>query len=397
MVILSHCIALDPNAVQRKALAQAAGTARFTWNWALAEWNRQHEAGENPTANALKKQWNKIKREQYPWVYESPKDANQQPFAFLRKAFVRFFKKKARRPRFKRRGQHDSFYVSNHVVALTGKKIRLPRIGWVRMREALRFAGKIMSVTISRTADRWFASIAVELGDDYTRPRTGSKTTGVDLGLKHAAVLSDGRVFDAPKPLKRLLVKLKRLSRALSRKQKGSNRRRKARRRLAKLYARIANMRNDFLHKLTTLICRESQAVVIEDLNVKGMLRNRRLSRAISDVGWGEFRRQLVYKAELHGTRLIVADRWFASSKTCSACDHKKERLSLGEREFVCGACGLRLDRDLNAAKNLRNLAAGLAVTARGEDVRLKAFGPDADLCEARTGETCGVFSACSG
>lgn len=392
-MILAHRIALDPTEVQRQALVRAAGTARFTWNWALAKWNELYAAGERPTGNTLNKLWNQIKREQYPWVYESPKDANQRPFASLQKAFVSFFKRKSRRPRFKRRGRHDSFYVSNSEVRMEWKSIRLPKIGWVKLRESLRFAGKIMSVTVSRTTNRWFASIAVELGSNYTRQRTADNVLGIDLGLKQTAVLSDGRVFDAPKPLKRSQGKLRRLSKALSRKQKGSNRREKARRRLAKLRARIFNMRNDFLHKLTTLICRESQAVVIEDLNVKGMLRNRRLSRAISDVGFFEFRRQLAYKAELHGTKLVVADRWFPSSKTCSNCGYKKEKLSLGERKFACETCALVCDRDLNAARNLEQLAAGSAVTARGEDVRPDRFGVTADLCETRTGGALGVLT----
>lgn len=395
MSILSHRIALDPTEGQRQFLARSAGVARFAWNWALEEWNRQRAANKKPTAGALKKQWNAIKRKQFPWVYDSPKDANQRPFMDLHNAFRRYFNGLAARPRFKRRGEHDSFYLCNDQIALNDKRIRIPKVGWVRMREALRFTGKIMSVTVSRTAGRWFASIAVDLGDDYARPRTDNKVLGVDLGITHTATLSDGRVFDAPKPLKRLLVKLRRLNKALARKQKGSNRRERAKAKLARLYARIANMRSDFLHKLTTLICRESQAVVIEDLNVKGLLRNRCLSRAIVDVGFYEFRRQLAYKAELHGTRLVVAGRWFPSSKTCSACGHKKEKLSLGEREFACEDCGAVCDRDLNAARNLKQLAAGLAVTARGEDVRPKASGPDADLCEARTSEALPLCGTC--
>lgn len=387
-MILSHRITLDPTKNQCQALARAAGTARFTWNWALAEWNRQYEANEKPKASVIKKLWNATKGKEFPWVYESPKDANQQPFTYLQSAFNRFFEGKARRPRFKKRGRHDSFYLSNFVIRINDKKIRLPKIGWIKLHERLRFTGKIMSATISRTADRWFASISVDLGDNYFRPRISSKVLGVDLGLKNAVTLSDGRTFQSPKPLKKSLRKLKSLNKTLSRKQKGSNRKEKAKQQLARLYARIANIRKDFLHKLTTSICRESQTVVIEDLNVREMLKNRRLSRAISDVGFYEFRRQLAYKTILHGTKLIVAGRFFPSSKTCSACGYKKAKLSLGEREFNCEGCELALDRDLNAALNLKSLAVGSTVTARREDVRPKALGLDADLYEART-NTC--------
>lgn len=390
-MILSHRIALDPTIKQRQKLRQAVGVARFSWNWALAEWKKEHEVGDKPSAYKLKRRFNQIKRSRFPWVYDSPKDANQQPFANLQAAFGRFFKKLSGYPKFKRRGVHDSFYVSNDKLTLGGKRIRLPKIGWIRLCEHLRFAGKIMSASVSRVAERWFISINVRL-EDYSKPRTGDGTVGIDLGVRHAAVLSNGNVYDSPKPLSKVLARLRRANKSLIRKQKGSNRRQKARNRLARLHARVANARNDFLHKLTSQICRENQTVVIEDLDVKNMLQNRRLSRAISDIGFHEFRRQLTYKAEIYGVQLIVADRWFPSSKTCSSCGYIKNELPLRKREFVCECCGMVEDRDLNAAKNLKQLADGLSVIARGDGSSTGGLTPSAPpVYEARTKTSAGM------
>ena len=360
-VTRSHRIALEPTDEQRQQFARAAGCARFAWNWALAEWNRQYKAGEKPTANRLKRQFNAIKRDTFPWLYESPKDANLQPFTYLHEAFQCFFKKLAKRPTFKKKGRcKDAFYVSNDKFRLDGKRVRLPRIGWMKMRESLRLDGKIVGATVSRIADRWFLSVQVEtevfpLQQVQGRPspsKTQAAVVGVDLGLKHLAVLSDGRTFDNPKPLRRALRKLRRLNRRLHRKPKGSANRKKAAGRVARLHARIACIRQDVLHKLTTLLVRDYRHVVIEDLNVKGMVRNRRLARAIADVGFGELRRQLAYKADVEGTTVTVADRWYPSTKTCSDCDAVKD-MPLSQREYVCNVCGLVEDRDLNAARNL--------------------------------------------
>jgi putative transposase len=378
-MILAHKIALDPTVKQEQGLVKACGVARYTWNWALAEWKRQYESGEKPNANELKIQWNKEKPE---WVYESPKDANQQPFTNLGKAFKRFFQKKARYPRFKRKGIHDSFYLSNDKFAVEGNVVRIPIIGWVRMTEEIRFAGKIQSASVSRTADRWFISFSIDVSE-YSKPRTGDGVVGVDLGVKDAIVLSTGEKIEGPKPLAKSLKALRCHARKLSRKMKQSNRRAKSQRKVARLHARIANIRNDFLHKVTTRLCRENQTVAIEDLNVKGMTRNHRLARAISDIGFGEFRRQLEYKTKVYGTEVYIADRFFPSSKTCSSCGSIKESLALSEREFRCEDCGFTADRDVNAAINLRTL--GLrGIYARGHRVRPRP-GTAAVVDEART------------
>jgi putative transposase len=351
-MILAHRIALDPTVKQRIALAKACGVARFTWNWALAEWDKQYKAGKKPSALALKAQWNASKKKQFQWVYESPKDANQQPFTNLGNAFKRFFTKKAKHPVFKKKGERDSFYVSNDKFKVKGKRIVLPVIGTVRLTEPLRCDGKIMAAVVSRQAERWFVSIQVEVGD-IKRQRTGNGEIGIDLGLKHALICSDGQVFDAPKPLKTNLRRLQRRSRQHSRKQKGSNNRKKAQCRLARLHARIQRIRYDWQHKVTTKIARENQTVCLEDLNVKGMMANRRLSRALSDVGFAEIRRQLEYKTNMHGGKVIVIDRWFPSSKKCSRCGAVKDSIALNERVFHCDRCGFEIDRDLNAARNI--------------------------------------------
>ena len=226
------------------------------------------------------------------------------------------------------------------------------------MREELRFSGKTISVTISREADRWFAAIAVEvaMAVEHTVQTSENQTVcGVDLGISRLATISDGTIYPATHALRREIRKLRRSSRRLSRKQKGSRNRGKAKHRLAKLHARIVHVRRDSLHKLTTDLTRRFATVVIEDLNVKGMMANRKLARAVADVGMYEFRRQLSYKAEMRGVRVVVADRFFPSSQLCSTpgCEGRAVGLGLAVRSWTCSRCNTTHDRDLNAAKNL--------------------------------------------
>jgi putative transposase len=352
-MIFAHKIALDLTQAQEAYCRKAAGTARFTYNWALAEWKTQYRNGEKPTAAKLKSEWNAIKHERYPWVDDVHKDANQQPFANLHTAFQKFFRHEAKYPTFKRKGQHDSFYISNDQCAIQGKRFRLPRLGWVRMREALRFEGKLMSAVVSRTADRWYVSFAVQRETVPTPCENQAGRVGVDLGVKHLAMLSTGQQIDGPKPLKAALRKLRRLNRQLARRTKFSANWQKTKAKLARLHARIAAIRQDALHKLTTSLTQTFQQMVIEDLHVKGMVRNRKLARAIGDMGLGMFRRMLTYKAEVYSTKIILADRWFPSSKMCRICGVLNEDLTLKDRVFGCVACGHTEDRDLHAAKNL--------------------------------------------
>lgn len=377
-MILSHRIQLHPRNKHILAFTKACGCARYTWNWALDQWQKEYEAGNKPTANKLKKQWNAEKPE---WVYESPKDANQQVFSFVGKAFSRFFKKQARYPKFKKKGENDSFYISNDKFSVDGRYVKLPKIGRVKMTEELRFSGKIMSATVSREADRWFISISVETEHE---PRHGENTVGVDLGVKDAVVLSDGTKLAGTKPLKAALKTLKKRQRKHGRKQKGSNNRRKSAMRLARLYRKIKNQRKDFLHKTTSMLISRAKTVVIEDLNVRGMLRNHKLARAISDIGFYEFRRQLEYKCQMNGVNLVLADRWFPSTKLCGQCGCLNE-MPLSERTYRCG-CGHTEDRDVNAAQNLCTLGfRGIyACGQKGSGHRL-VVGDETSLDEAGT------------
>ena len=361
MTVLAHKIALDPTPEQRGFFEQAAGVSRFTYNWALAEWQERYQMGGKPTGHLLKKSFNALRRVQFPWTYEVHRDATAQLFADLQRAFVNFWKGTADSPTFKKKGKcRDSFYVACDKFRVEGKTAILPKVGAIKMWEPLRFDGKILNATVSREADRWSINIQVELPGDYHRERTADGQVGVDLGIQHLATLSTGEVIDGPKPLKQVLQQLKRATRVLHRRKKGGTNRKKAQQHVAKVHARISHVRNDALHKLTSQLCRENQAISIEDLHVKGLIKNRRLSRAISDMGWGECRKQLAYKAPLFGSQLHIIGRFEPSSKMCHRCQTVKKVLSLGERLFVCNVCGHIDDRDLNAAKNINQLGQAL-------------------------------------
>jgi len=374
-MLIAHKIALDPNNVQATYFARAAGTARFAYNWALAEWQRQYEACKTDTAlpkpsqMALRRQLNGIKGEQFPWMLEVTKNAPQMAIIQLGAAFKNFFAGRTKYPKFRKKGLHDRFSLTNDQFSIDGSRIRIPHLGWVRMRETLRFTGKIMSATVSRVADKWFVSITVDTPDDSRLPKAENQgAVGVDLGVSALATLSTGEIVTGPKAHKALLSRLRRLSRGLSRKVKGSENRKQAKLKLARLHARIGNVRSDGLHQLTTELTRRFHTIGIEHLNVRGMVKNRHLSRAVSDMGFFEFRRQLDYKAAQRGGMIVVADRWYPSSKTCSACGHRLETLSLSVRDWTCPECGSVHDRDVNAAINLRNLAVSSTVSACGEE-----------------------------
>ena len=382
----AHRIRLDPNNVQATYLARCAGTARFAYNWALAEWKRQYEACKldpalpKPNEGALRRQLNAIKREMFPWMLEVTKNAPQMAIQQLGCAFENFFAGRAGYPRFRRKGRDDRFTLTNDQFRVEDKRIRIPKLGWVRMCESLRLTGKIISASIERVADRWYASIIVDTIASFLPPAENQGAVGMDLGVTTLATLSTGETFVGPKALRSLLARVKRLSRSLSRKVKGSRNYAKAKAKLARLHARIADIRRDGLHKLTTSITSKYQIIGIEDLNVKGMLGNRCLARSIADMGFGELRRQLEYKAAWHGGQVVVVDRWYPSSKTCSCCGHRLDVLGLQVRQWQCPDCGTLHDRDVNAAINLRNMAVSSTVAACG--------GEGAGLARAVQGET---------
>ncbi len=386
-MIVAHKIALDPNNRQATYFAKAAGTARFAYNWALAEWQRQYEAWKvdnrlpKPSQQSLRRQLNAVKRSQFPWMLEVTKNAPQMAIIQLGEAFKNFWAGRAKYPKFRKKGVHDRFTLTNDQFSLNGCRIRIPNLGWVRMRESLRFTGKLLSATVSRVADRWFVSITVDTDSVPLRPAENQGATGVDLGVSALATLSTGEKVVGPKPHRALLKRLRRLSRRLSRKHQAAKRKlglaanapipkgaklpvsenaKKARAKLSRLHARIANIRQDALHQLTSDLTRRFHTIVIEDLNVRGMLKNHRLARSIADMSFFEFRRQLEYKAERRGGLVVVADRWFPSSKTCSTCGTVQEKMPLAIRQWTCPDCGTTHDRDENAARNL--LAYGLAV-----------------------------------
>jgi putative transposase len=320
---------------------------------------------------------NSLKKTQFPWMYQCSKCAPQESLRNLNRAFKNFYRglktgKKVGFPRFKRKGVRESFRLTG-TIRFEGRKLQLPRIGKVRIKEKREryHNGRILSVTVRRRADRWFASITVEESIVEPNPVRGPKI-GVDLGIKTLAALSDGTSFPNPRALRRRLKKLRKLSKSLSRKKRGSKNREKAKMRLAKMYLKTFNIRQDTLHKLTTYLAKSHGTIVIENLGVSGMMKNRRLARAIADVGMYEFRRQLEYKCKWYWSRIIVAPRTFPSSKTCSNCGNKKRELALSEREYVCEACGIRIDRDLNAACNLVTVSLPETQNACGEDVGLR-------------------------
>ncbi len=258
---MAHRIALDPTNKQRTYFARASGTARFAWNWALAEWRRQYAARREdhslpqPSDAGLRRQLNASKREDFPWMFDVTKCAAQEAIIDLGAGFRSFFENRGRYPRFKKKGVRDSFCAANQAATFRthAKRIKLPVVGWVRMREAVRFTGKLKRVTVSREADRWFASVMVET-DDIKPLEQPCAVVGVDLGIKTLAVLSDGHEVEGPKAHKALLQRLRRSSRSLSRKRKGSANRRKAKARLARRHARISHVRKDAAHKLTTML-----------------------------------------------------------------------------------------------------------------------------------------------
>ena len=363
-MIFAHKIALDLTQAQEAYCRKAAGTARFTYNWGLSQWQEQYRNGEHPTAAGLKKQWNGIKYQEYPWLEEVHRAAHAHPFVNLHAAFQAFFQnvkdrkagkttRKVGYSTFKKKGQHDSFYIANDKVQVRGKRLRIPKRGWVRMREALRFPGKLLSTVISRTADRWYVSLSVQVDPLPPSGENQAGRVGVDLGIRHLATLSTPREhMDGPKPLKAALKKLRRLNRELARRVKFSANWHRTKRKLARLHARIAAVRTDALHKLTTRLTETYQEIVLEDLHVKGMVQNRKLARAISDMGLGMFRQMLSYKAAVTGTTVIVADRWFPSTRLCR-CGVVNETITLADTVFVCPACGFTDDRDFHAADNL--------------------------------------------
>ena len=369
-MILSHKIRIYPNREQEQLLKKSCGVARFAYNWGLAEWQKRYENGEKPNHLKLKKQFNGIKQVEFPFVCEVSKCCSETAFANLGKAYKNFFDRRAKYPKFKKKGIHDSFGLDNLKFRVDGKHIKLAKMSPMRMAEPLRFDGKIMSGTVSRVADNWYISIAVEVKKDLTLPKTG-KYVGVDLGVKDIAITSDGCKFANPRWIQKSEKKLKRLQRELARRKRASKRRERTRLRLARQHYRVANQRKDWLHKITTYLVRNNDVIALENLNVRGMVKNHNLAKAIANVSFGEFNRQIEYKAQMYGKQIYRVDRFFPSSKTCSVCGCVQEKMPLHIREWTCPDCGAHHDRDINAATNL--LRQAMPEVTRGERSALVA------------------------
>lgn len=372
MLNKAHKIKLNPTKSQKIFFEKSFGTARFTYNWALAMWKDNYENGIKTDAYKLVKHLNSIKKLEFPWMLEVGKTCCQYPIHNLEKSFKKMWKEKTGYPKFKKKGIKESFLAVENNIIFKQKdfKIWIPRLGWVKCHENLKFEGKVNNVVISKRAGMYFASINL-ISNEAPKVSENQAIVVVDLGIKTLAVCSDGTVFKNPKSYKNNLKSLKRLQRGLSSKVKGSNNRKKAIERLSKKHYKVSNIRKNAIHEATSYLSKNYGTIVIEDLNVKGMVKNRKLSQAISDVGFGEFRRQLEYKSDWYGAKLIVADRFYPSSKLCSCCGHKKEILKLSERFYNCTNCGVKIDRDLNASLNLANLA----LLGRPEKVK-----PDGDF-----------------
>ena len=372
-MLLGFKTELKLNNKQRTMLAKHAGTARHAYNWGLAltkdildhnKNNPDHQI-KFPTAIDLHKWLVALVKPNNSWYYESSKSAPQYALRALSDAWKRCFKKIGGCPRFKKKGRQDKFTLDGSIK-LAHFKIKVPKIGWLKTYERLPQGIKPKRVTIRRQANKWSISFSLEI--EPTNPPKKVEFVGVDLGVKSLATLSTGEIFIGAKAYGKFEAKLSRLQWLNRHKTIGSNNWKKAQLKIARLHQKIANIRKDTLHKLTTYLAKNHGTVVIEDLNVSGMMANRKLAKAVQDMGFYEFKRQLSYKSELYSSHVLLADRWFPSSKTCSNCGQKKESLSLSERTFNCGSCGFTLDRDLNAAINLADLAVSSTVSACGVD-----------------------------
>ena len=386
----AHRVALKPTPEQEVRFGQHAGYARFAYNWAVGEFKAGLDVGEWLNHQSLRPRWNRVKGIIAPWAAELSQNAAKYAIIDFGQASAAWGKYRKRQkagrrsgrrvgfPRFKRRRHEQGFRADNgpDTVRVDRKVVILPKIGRVAMVEHLRFRGSIREVTINRTAGTWFVCFCIEDGQE-TPPVKFGPTIGVDVGVGMMAVCSDGTTVGNPKALASGIKRLRQLDKAIARsrnvhgKSTHSNRRERLYARRRNLHARIVNVRNDNHHKATTAIAKTAGRVVVETLNVSGMIRNRRLARALSDAGMSGFLSKLEYKCAWYGTEFVKADRWFASSKLCAHCGWKNDDLTLSDREWWCGGCGVLNERDYNAAVNLENWP-GLSfpVSGRGDCVR---------------------------
>ena len=365
-----------PTNEQKMSLAQSFGNCRWYWNYSLSLCQETYKkSGKSLSRFAIQSLLPELKKE-YEWLSEAYSQCLQSVALNLSTAYKNFFEKRAGFPKFKSlHGKQSISYPSN--VKFVGDYLKLPKIGEVYCRQHREISGKIKTVTVSlNSSGKYFASILVDNKKDLPVPSTEGKAIGIDLGLTpNFAITSDGSKFDNPRHTKKHSRNLKKKQQSLARKQIGSNTRTKAKKLVAKVHSKIRRVREDFLHKLSRKVVNENQVIVVENLNVKGMVRNPNLAKAINDCGWGQFCTMLKYKAEWEGKTYKEVDRFFASSKTCNVCLNKVDSLPLDIRSWVCGKCNTQHDRDINAAINIRNeglriLSLGTSDTANGRNVR---------------------------
>jgi putative transposase len=333
-----------------------AGVSRHAWNWGLEQTQQSLENKELlPSAITLHKRLVAEVKKENPWYYEVSKCAPQQALRNLETSWKRCFKKISKPPKFKKKEVKDSFYLEGKIQ-IQGSKIKLPNLGWIKSHEVLpdilKGTSGISNVTVSERAGRWFISYKINYLPEVTEKKLDC--VGVDLGIKALATLSDGTTFENPKSYRKNKKKLARCQRQFAKKKKGSSNRTKQKTKLQKIHYRIANLRKNAIHQITSYLTKNHSEIVLEDLNVSGMMKNHKLASAIADCGFYELRRQLEYKSEWYGCLLTFVDRFFPSSKICSNCGCKKEQLSLSERIFNCSDCDFEVDRDLNASINLK-------------------------------------------
>lgn len=354
----THKITLDPTFRQRRWFSAQCGYARFAYNKALENFKAGLAQGNSQSWMTLNTNFNQRKKG-YDWTLTQDQRAALYAIMNLGQAITNWDDGRAKFPKFKGRGHRQSWTTDEQSVRVEGKRVKLPKIGWVKMRQALRFVGEIIRVTISRTAHRWFVSITVETEGTEVVDNSTHPVIGIDVGINTLATLSDGTKYDNPRPLRRYEKKLRRAQRKLSRKVFRSKNWYKQKAKVMRLHYRIACIRNDAHHKATTDIVNRVSAIGIETLKVTNMLKNKKLAKSLSDSALGGFLSMLKSKAEARGIKPKEADQFFASSKTCSGCGQKKKDLDLSERTYHCSECGISIDRDVNAAINLRPITVG--------------------------------------
>ena len=365
-----------PTNEQQIALAKAFGCCRWFWNYSLNLCQETYlTTGKGLSRGAIQGLLPSLKKE-YSWLTDAYSQCLQYVALNLSTAYKNFFEKRTGFPRFKsKHGKQSISYPSN--VKLDGDHLKLPgKVGLIYCKQDRKFDGEIKTVTVSLNPDgKYYASVLVNDGRELAQLSTEGKAIGIDLGLTHFCITSNGSKFDNPRHTTKYARNLKKKQQSLARKQKSSKNRYKAKSKVSKVHSKIRRVREDFLHKLSRKIVNENQVIAVENLNVKGMVRNHNLAKAISDCGWGQFCTMLKYKSEWSGKTYIEVDRFFASSKTCSVCLNRVDSLSLDIRDWTCSQCNTHHDRDVNAAINIRNealriLDLGTRSTANGGNVR---------------------------